>query len=58
MATTLFGSGLTLLLSEAVIRYGDRFLDTSVARMYVYGGGAMVGEGVLLGLVFVVFGLR
>ena len=58
LATTLFGSGLTLLLSGAAMRYGDRFVDIPVSLMFVYGGGAMVGVGVLLGLMLVVSGLR
>ena len=58
MATTLFGSGLTLLLSGAALRYGDRFLDMSVSLMYMYGGGAMAGIGVLLGILLVASGLR
>lgn len=58
IATTLFGSGLTLLLSGAAMRFGDQFVDMSVSMMYVYGGGAMAGVGVLLGLALVASGLR
>ncbi len=57
LATTLFGSGLTLLLSGAAMMYGDRFVDMPVSIMFVYGGG-MVVVGVLFGLALVVSGLR
>lgn len=58
LATTLFGSGLTLLLSGAAMRWGDQFVDVPVSMMYVYGGGGMVAVGVLLGVLLVATGLR
>ena len=58
LATTLFGSGLTLLLSGAAMRYGGRFVDVPVSMMYIYGGGAMAGVGILIGILLVASGLR
>ena len=58
IATTLFGSGLTLLLSGAAMQYGGRFVDVSTGVMFIYGGGAIAGVGILLGILLVASGLR
>jgi hypothetical protein len=57
LATVLTGSGLTLLLSAGIVRYGDRFQYTA-AELYGIGGAALVALGVLFGLVLVVMGHR
>ena len=58
IATTLFGSGLTLLLSGAAMQYGSRFVDVPTGVMFIYGGGAIAGVGVFLGILLVASGLR
>jgi len=57
VATVLTGSGLTLLLSAAITRYGDQF-SYSTAELYGVSGGVFVAVGVLFGLALVVWGYR
>jgi hypothetical protein len=57
IATVLVGSGLTLLLSAGIFRYGSRFQYTT-GELYAIGGGVLATLGVLLGLVLVAKGLR
>jgi hypothetical protein len=57
IATVLVGSGLTLLLSAGIFRYGNRFQYTT-GELYAIGGGALATVGVLLGLLLVAKGLR
>jgi hypothetical protein len=57
LATVLTGSGLTLLLSAAIMRYGERFQYSS-AELYGISGAALVAVGAVFGLLLVVKGLR
>lgn len=57
IATVLTGSGLTLLLSAGIMRYGDRFQFTP-AELYGVLGVAFVVLGVVFGLALVLSGLR
>lgn len=57
VATVLTGSGLTLLVSAGIVRYGDQFPYTP-AELYGLAGGAFVAAGVLFGIVLVVMGYR
>lgn len=58
VATTLVGSGLTLLLTAAVVRYGDQFTTLSRDVIYAGGGGALLVVGLLLGLTLMAMGHR
>ena len=57
VATVLTGSGLTLLLSAGITRYGDRFQYTA-SELYAISGAVLAVVGVLFGLVLVARGLR
>lgn len=57
VATVLTGSGLTLLISAAIMRYGERFEFTQ-ADLYMISGGVFVGLGVLYGLALILTGYR
>jgi hypothetical protein len=57
IATVLTGSGLTLLLSAGIMRYGDRF-SYSAAELYGLGGGVLVVLGVVFGIALVAAGHR
>ncbi|SFR31824.1 hypothetical protein [Halogeometricum limi] len=57
LATVLTGSGLTLLLSAGIARYGDQFQYTP-AELYGISGAALVVVGVLFGLLLVATGNR
>lgn len=57
LATVLTGSGLTLLLSAGIMRYGDRFVY-STSELYGISGGIFVVIGVIYGLVLVAKGIR
>lgn len=57
IATVLTGSGITLLLSAGIMRYGERFSYTT-AELYGLGGAGLVALGVVFGLVLVVWGYR
>ncbi|WP_049903490.1 hypothetical protein [Halococcus agarilyticus] len=55
--TTLVGSGLTLLVTAGIVRYGDRFQWTTT-ELYALGGGGLLVVGLLLGLLFVATGSK
>ena len=55
--TTLVGSGLTLLLTAGIIRYGDQFQFTT-AELYALGDGGLLVVGLLFGLVLVATGSK
>ncbi|WP_227373778.1 hypothetical protein [Haladaptatus halobius] len=55
--TVLTGSGVTLLLSAGIAKYGNH-LDYSSAELYGIGGAVLVGLGVVFGLVLVATGNR
>ncbi|RDI72160.1 hypothetical protein [Halopelagius longus] len=57
VATVLTGSGLTLLVSAGIMRYGEQFQYTA-AELYALGGGALVAIGVVFGIILVVSGYR
>ncbi|MBX0296193.1 hypothetical protein [Haloarcula nitratireducens] len=57
LATVLTGSGVTLLLSAAIMRYGDRFTYTP-GELYGISGVALIVVGVIFGLVLVLRGDR
>lgn len=57
IATVLTGSGVTLLLSAGIMRYGDR-LQFSFAELYGISGVVLVVLGVLIGLALVATGNR
>jgi hypothetical protein len=57
VATVLTGSGLTLLLSAGIMRYGERFQYTA-AELYGLSGGALVGIGLVFGIVLIATGYR
>ncbi|WP_458207877.1 hypothetical protein [Haladaptatus sp. NG-SE-30] len=56
-ATVLTGSGLTLLLSAAIVKYGDQF-QYSPAKLYGMSGAILIGIGVVFGLILVLTGNR
>lgn len=55
--TTLVGSGLTLLVSAGIMRYGEQ-LRWTATELYAIGGGVLLVGGLLLGLVVVAAGLK
>lgn len=57
LATVLTGSGLTLLVSAGIMRYGEQF-EYTAADLYGISGGAFVALGVLYGLILIVTGYR
>ncbi|MFC6824040.1 hypothetical protein [Halopelagius fulvigenes] len=57
VATVLTGSGLTLLVSAGIMRYGEQFRYTA-AELYAIGGGALVAVGLLFGILLVASGYR
>lgn len=57
VATVLTGSGLTLLISAAIMRYGGQ-VQFSEGELYGVAGGALVALGVLYGIALVVSGYR
>lgn len=57
VATVLTGSGLTLLVSAWIMRYGDQFKYTT-AELYGISGSVFVALGVLYGLMLIVTGYR
>lgn len=58
LATTTFGAGLSLLLSAAVMEYGNRIPVWNSAELLGIAGLALVGFGTIVGLVLVLRGLR
>ncbi|WP_158057039.1 hypothetical protein [Halorussus halophilus] len=57
LATVLTGSGVTLLLSAGIAKYGDQF-RLSPAELYGISGLVLVVIGVVFGLVLVATGNR
>ena len=55
--TTLVGSGLTLLLTAGIVRYGDRFQWTTT-ELYALGGGGLLVVGLLFGIVLAATGSK
>jgi hypothetical protein len=58
LATTIFGAGLSLGLSAAVMEYGYRIPEYSNAELLGGVGIGLVGVGAFLGVVMVLRGLR
>lgn len=57
IATVLTGSGLTLLISAGIMRYGGRF-EFSPAELYGIAGAGFVALGVVYGLILIAMGYR
>lgn len=57
IATVLTGSGITLLISAGIMRYGDQFRYTT-GELYGFSGGALIILGILFGIALVVAGYR
>ncbi|WP_254536302.1 hypothetical protein [Halomarina litorea] len=57
LVTTLVGSGLTLLVSAAALRYGEQVRWT-LPELYAGVGAGLLGLGLLVGLVYVAAGWR
>jgi hypothetical protein len=57
LATVLTGSGLTLLLSAAIAKYGEQF-QYSTVELYGMSGAAFIAIGVVFGIVLVATGNR
>ncbi|GAA0456715.1 hypothetical protein GCM10008985_10930 [Halococcus dombrowskii] len=55
--TTLVGSGLTLLVSAGILRYGSR-LQWTTTELYAIGGGGLLVIGLLFGIVLAAAGLK
>lgn len=58
LATTIFGAGLSLLLSAAVMEYGYRLPEYNSTELLGAAGIGLVAFGALMGLVLVIRGLR
>lgn len=57
VATVLVGSGLTLLVSAAITRYGERF-EYTTGELLAASGAVFVALGVVYGLALVASGYR
>ncbi|SFS46665.1 hypothetical protein [Halostagnicola kamekurae] len=57
VATVLTGSGLTLLVSAGIMRYGGQF-EYTTGELYGISGGVFIILGVLYGLLLIVSGYR
>lgn len=55
--TSLVSSGLTLLVSAAIMIYAGQ-LQWTVIELYAVGGGAVLVIGLLLGTVLVIMGAK
>ncbi|ADJ16076.1 hypothetical protein [Halalkalicoccus jeotgali] len=58
LATTVFGAGLSLLLSAAVMEYGYRVPEYNSTELLGLAGIGLAAAGFLLGIVMVLRGLR
>ena len=57
IATVLVGSGVTLLLTAGITRYGGQ-LQYTAAELYGIAGAAFLAAGVVFGIALVLVGLR
>lgn len=57
VATVLTGSGLTLLVSAGIMRYGNQF-EYTAGELYGLSGGVFIVLGVLYGLALIMTGYR
>lgn len=57
VATVLTGSGLTLLVSAGIMRYGSRF-EFSSGELYGIAGAGFIALGVIYGLLLIAMGYR
>lgn len=57
IATVLTGSGLTLLISGAILQYGDE-IQFEEPALYAVTGAVLAALGVVFGLALVVSGYR
>ncbi len=58
LATTIFGAGVSLLVSAGVMRYGARIPEWTSAELIGMAGSGLVAIGALFGIVMVLAGLR
>jgi hypothetical protein len=58
LVTTLVGSGTTLLVSAAAVRFGDRLPEWTLWELYAGVGGGLLALGVLVGVLYVAVGWR
>jgi len=58
LATTIFGAGLSLVLSAAVMEYGYRIPEYESGELLGIAGIALVALDTLIGLVLALRGLR
>jgi hypothetical protein len=58
IATTVFGAGLSLLLSAGVMEYGHRIPEWNDGELLGMAGVGLVAFGTLMGIVLVLRGLR
>lgn len=57
IATVLVGSGVTLLITAGITRYGEQ-LQYTAAELYGIAGVAFLAMGVVFGIGLVLAGLR
>lgn len=57
IATVVTGSGVTLLLSAGIIKYGEQF-PYPTEELYAMSGVALVALGAVFGLILVLTGYR
>ncbi|ELY52043.1 hypothetical protein [Natronococcus jeotgali] len=58
LATTIFGAGVSLVLSAAAMTYEHRIVGWTSAEMIGVAGAGLLAVGALLGIVLAVAGLR
>lgn len=58
LATTIFGAGLSLVVSAGAMLYEDQITGWTSAEMIGATGAGLVAVGALLGIVMVLAGLR
>jgi hypothetical protein len=58
LATTIFGAGISLVLSASAMTYEDQITGWTAAEMLGGAGVVLVAVGTLLGLGLVLVGLR
>lgn len=57
VATVLTGSGVTLLVSAAILQYGEE-VQFSEPELYGVSGAVLVALGIVYGIALVISGLR